>query len=372
MIKSDGFMPGQQLQDTLDMSRNVHDLGSLDKLRQAARTGDKAALMEASKQFEGIFINMMIKSMRKASDVLADEDSPMNSQQVSFYRDMHDKQMATSMATNSSMGLANVIYQQFGGDDSFTPSTVIRSDGNLSDLQRNPHLRVSIQAATHNGVSNLSLDAARDTRMNTGNSIAPDVTVTKTAAFSRPEDFVTTLYPVLEKVADDIGLEPQALLAQAAVETGWGKYMFHTNNANAHNLFGIKAHNGWDGEKVQVPTLEYENGTAKKVHAEFRQYDSFADAADDYVQFLQDNPRYKTALANTASPKAYFTELQKAGYATDPDYARKVLHVLDSKTMQDALNNSDLAKMNASASVASSVLSNDGMQVDPAQQRKGD
>ena len=369
MIKSDGFMPGKQLQDTLDMSRNVHDLGSLDKLRQAAKTGDKAALMEASKQFEGIFINMMIKSMRKASDVLADEDSPMNSQQVSFYRDMHDKQMATSMATNSSMGLANVIYQQFGGDDSFTPSTVIRSDGNLADLQRNPHLRVSTQVPVNSESSNTTHNNKK-TAQSTINT--QSMNVTKTAAFTSPEDFVSTLYPVLEDAAESIGLAPKALLAQAAVETGWGKYMFHTNNANAHNLFGIKAHNGWSGDKVQVPTLEYTNGTAKKVHAEFRQYDSFADAANDYVKFLQDNPRYKTALANTDSPKEYFTELQKAGYATDPDYARKVLHVLDSKTMQDAVTMAGSASFVSTAALASELGRDNDSLVGTVQQREGE
>lgn len=121
----------------LDMARNVHDLGSINKMREAIASGDESVLQEAAEQFEAIFVQMMLKSMRKAQDALADEDSPFNSQQVKFYRDMHDQQLATDLTAGGGMGLADIIVKQMGqSEDSYLPASVIRSDGNLNSLNR--------------------------------------------------------------------------------------------------------------------------------------------------------------------------------------------------------------------------------------------
>ena len=91
-------------QNPLELSRNANDIKGLDELRRAAQSGDSKALDEAAKQFEAIFVQMMLKSMRKAQDVMADKDSPFNSEQVKFYRDMHDTQIASDLASNGSIG----------------------------------------------------------------------------------------------------------------------------------------------------------------------------------------------------------------------------------------------------------------------------
>jgi flagellar protein FlgJ len=153
-----------------------------------------------------------------------------------------------------------------------------------------------------------------------------------------PEQFIEALWPVASEAAARLNLQPDALLAQAALETGWGKHVMKRGYGSSHNLFGIKADQRWDGDKVQVSTLEYKDGVALKTRAAFRSYGSFADSFNDYVEFVSSNPRYAGALAASGDAKAYFRELQQAGYATDPAYAEKIARILDSEPMRAARN----------------------------------
>lgn len=309
------------LNQQMEMSRNVHDMSGIDRLRQAAQSGDKKALDEAAKQFEAIFVQMMLKSMRKAQEALADKDSPFNSEQVKFYRDMHDQQLAVDLSTRGNIGIAELIVQQLSPETKgFTPVSAIRNHANLEDIHRQP----------------ISQDNGKKADKQ---QHIPVAEVSKQAAFNSPSQFVQSLLPQIEKFADLIGLDPKALLAQAAVETGWGRFMIHkTDGQNAHNLFGIKADKRWSGESAAINTLEFEHGLAKRQKASFRAYDSFADGVKDYVSFVADNPRYKQAMQNAADPKAYFSALQEAGYATDPNYADKVMSVLNSDVLKSALS----------------------------------
>ncbi|MFT4653978.1 MAG: flagellar protein FlgJ [Patiriisocius sp.] len=304
----------------LEMSRSVHDLGSLDTLRAAAKGGDEGALEEAAKQFEAIFVQMLLKSMRQAQDALADKDSPFNSEQVKFYRSMYDQQLATDLSTKGNIGLADVIIQQMGTNNGVTPASAVRSDGNLSVLNRQQVML----------------------RQRNENELFGDVTsanqASKQAAFSSPQDFVQQLYPQAIAAAQKLNIDPKALIAQAAVETGWGKFVIHQpDGASSNNLFGIKADKRWDGPKAVVDTLEYVNNIPEKQQAAFRSYANVGDSLNDYIQFVQSNPRYERALENTSSPKQYFKELQQAGYATDPAYAEKVMSVFNGDLLNDLL-----------------------------------
>ncbi|MGJ8681961.1 flagellar assembly peptidoglycan hydrolase FlgJ [Paraglaciecola sp.] len=309
-------------QSQLELSRNANDIQGLDLLRQAAKNGDKKALEEAAKQFEGIFVQMMLKSMRKAQDVMADKDSPFNSEQVKFYRDMHDKQLSNDLSDNGSIGLADIIVRQLGQlGDGYMPSSAMRSDGNLSSLNRNA-IR-STESAQQNILS-------KD-EINTFSSF-------KSAAFTDAQAFIEQLYPVAQQAAKQLGIDPKALLAQAAVETGWGKHMIHTTDGqNSHNLFGIKADRRWQGDRAIVDTLEVEKGVAKTQKAPFRVYENFNDSMQDYVKFVQQNPRYENAVKQSNQSQNYFSELQQAGYATDPDYAKKVISVLEGERFRKYL-----------------------------------
>ncbi len=314
----------------LELSRNANDIKGLDELRRAAQSGDSKALDEAAKQFEAIFVQMMLKSMRKAQDVMADKDSPFNSEQVKFYRDMHDTQIASDLASNGSIGLADIIVRQLGKTgDGYMPAGALRNDGNLSSINRN----------TISSTQKAQNEILGEHPIKTFQSF-------KTAAFENSQSFIEQLYPAAQKAAEQLGIDPKALLAQAAIETGWGQHMIHnTSGENSHNLFGIKADRRWQGDRAMVDTIEFEKGVAATKKAPFRVYDSFADSMQDYVGFVKQNPRYDEAVNKSQSPLNYFSELQKAGYATDPEYANKVINVFEGEQLNrysaELLNTAD-------------------------------
>jgi flagellar protein FlgJ len=309
----------------LELSRNANDIAGLDTLRRAAQSGDKNALKEAAQQFEGIFVQMMLKSMRKAQDVMTDKDSPFNSEQVKFYRDMHDAQLANDLSAKGSIGLADIIVRQLGQmSEGYMPASAIRNDGNLSSINRNDVK--SIERAQEVVLGKNEQDSR----------VSSSQTSFKHAAFNSPKEFISQLLPAAKESAEKLGLDPLAMLAQAAIETGWGQHMIHTDvGKNTHNLFGIKADKRWQGERAIVNTVEFKDGLASPQKAPFRAYDSFADGMQDYVNFVKDNPRYQQAISNSHEAKTYFKELQRAGYATDPKYAEKVLAVLESDTFSE-------------------------------------
>ena len=308
-----------QTRSQLEMARNANDIGGLNNLREAIANGDGDVLKEAAQQFEAIFVQMMLKSMRKAQDALADEDSPFNSEQMKFYRDMHDQQMAVDLASNGGMGLADLIEKQLGQmDPNYRPASIIRADGNLPSL------------------NNQTLEHIEQAQRNMLDSSSKGVkSAYKAEMFDSQEAFVATLYPYAEKAAEALGTDAKAIIAQAAVETGWGQYVIHDGSgASTHNLFGIKANQQWQGNQAVVDTLEFSNGVPERRKAAFRQYDSLEAGLSDYVDFVRSQPRYQQAVAAGADTQEYFQQLQKAGYATDPQYADKVMAVYRSDAVQ--------------------------------------
>ena len=139
------------------------------------------------------------------------------------------------------------------------------------------------------------------------------------------------VWPHAVEAASSIGVPPQFLIAQSALETGWGKSEIrHSDGSNSFNLFGIKAGKGWTGKVAEITTTEYIDGKAQKVTAKFRAYDSYEDSFRDYAKLINQSPRYEQARAQTGSAEAYASALQKAGYATDPAYARKLSGAIQS------------------------------------------
>lgn len=314
--------------NALDTQSSYYDLQSLDKLRVQARGDDKdKALEQAAQQFEAIFMRMMLKSMRDAQDALADEDSPFNSSSMKFYRDMNDQQLATQMSQNGNMGLAEVVLRQFGGDEKYKNAGLLNSDNRFSTNMAMPMDISQLNRIKSSQQSTFSDDAisAHLTAQTNG-----PTDIEKTPEFNTQLDFVSYLMPHAEQAAKQLGVEPKALIAQAALETNWGKQVIKSNGGSSHNLFGIKADRRWQGDSSQVTTLEFVEGVPERQSASFRAYPSFADSLKDYVDFVSKSPRYKDAVANAGNTRAYFDNLQQGGYATDPDYANKIMRVLDS------------------------------------------
>ena len=347
-----------------EQARNSLELTGLNAIRQQSKASDgdskKAALQEAAQQFEAIFMQMLLKSMRKAQDVL-ESDSPFNSESTKFYRDMNDQQMAIELSSNGSLGLTDLIVRQLGGgDDNFTPRTVLRNDGNLEQIKRvpdtseTPTAQSAIQLATQS--ENLKSAATPAPATPTGtaetlnqrftpipfvpskNSVTESNTNEQsvnfsTPSFSAPEDFVSALTEPAKVVQEKIGVPFQVIIAQAALETGWGqKIIKDQQGTSSNNLFNIKADNRWNGEQIQKDTLEFEQGAMVKKSAPFRAYQSLEESFNDYANFLSDNDRYQNALQNTNNVEQFLHGLQKAGYATDPQYANKILATLRTVT----------------------------------------
>ena len=297
--------------------QNFFDLGNLDSLRQSALKSDassdtsKDALKQAAAQFESIFTQMLLKSMRKANDAFEDKNSPFNSSGVKFFEEMHDQQLSVELSSNGSLGLADLIVQQLSPDGKkFTPGSVLRSVDNFTSDKR------------ASGVSNDSLTNKNDIGTNASDK--------NEGPFDDAESFISTVWEHAKSAAEKIGLNPAVMVAQAALETGWGKHIINkADGSSSNNLFNIKSDRSWDGAKASKVTLEFEQGMPVKKQASFRAYDSIKDSVNDFVDFLNENPRYQDALNNTAKPAAFLDSLQKAGYATDPNYADKIKQVLN-------------------------------------------
>jgi len=297
--------------ETVSTASNYQDISSLDNLRKEAQADETKALEKVAKQFEGIFMKMLLKSMRDANKAFESE-SPFNSQSSETYRNMHDDQMAVELSDNGSLGLAQLIVQQLSPQTSgVMPSSALRVSNRFT-----PEVNSS--------------DAATDSNESTPASLRQEQQTFEQPFFTSPRDFVEQLLPLATKAAEDLGATPSMLIAQAALETGWGqKIVNNQSQQSSFNLFNIKADKRWDGEQVNVGTLEYRDGVAVKEQASFRAYDSFSESFDDFTQFIGKSPRYQQALENISNPASFLHGIQQAGYATDPNYADKVMAVLN-------------------------------------------
>lgn len=279
------------------------DFQALDRLRLGARENSPEVLHEVARQFESLFIQMMMKNMRAASfgDELFDSD------QSTHYRDMFDSQMSLRLGEQGGFGLADLLVRQLGGDPG-------RMTTRGAAAAAQSHLPAGMPA-TSTGADRVVAPAGE-------------------SAIASPEEFIRVLHPHAIEAAARLGVEPEALLAQAALETGWGhKMIVRPDGGNSHNLFGIKADPRWPGERASAVTLEYEGGIAVRRNESFRAYGSYAESFADYVDFLQSSPRYASALTHGGDSRHFIEGLQQAGYATDPDYAGKINRIMNSELL---------------------------------------
>lgn len=283
------------------------DFSGLAELRARARGDEKAALREVAQQFEAVFMQLMLKSMRSASL----GEGMFDSDQSEQYRDLLDSQLSVSLAQGRGMGLADAIVRQMGGDAPLRPTSEV--SGRLLPQPVVPHQQpASPEPQRLQDISE------------------PSATVPSEGRFDTPAAFVKALLPYASKAARLLGIGPEVLIAQSALETGWGKAVIRdVRGESSHNLFNIKADHRWDGPVVAKSTLEYADGVAVRERALFRRYDSPAQSFQDYVDFLQGSARYAPALAQGGDAKGFLRALQDAGYATDPAYANKISTILD-------------------------------------------
>lgn len=302
------------------------DFSGLNALKAQARTDKKAALEEVARQFESLFLSEMLKSMRKAGDVFS-EGNYLNSNESDSYRDMFDSQLSLSMTRNQGTGLSEALVRQLsrqipgmneeGGRLASHKTSLADYDRSLPDLS--PELPVRLKQV--------------DDMSEVANQQAEPATVLP-GRFESPEQFVSSLMPVARQVAGETGISPRLMVAQAALETGWGRHMIEGEGGQpSYNLFGIKADHRWQGDSVNIATTEYREGVPMSERAAFRAYPDYQSSFRDYVDFLESNPRYRAALESADKPDQFAGHLQKAGYATDPDYAAKIRRIMNGDSM---------------------------------------
>jgi flagellar protein FlgJ len=385
------------------------DLNRLNQLKVGDKDSD-GNMRKVAQEFESLFLNEMLKSMRSATDALG-EDNPLNTPAAKQYQEMYDQQLAVSMSREGGgIGLADVLLRQMSKTRSTTAAAAAALPGATDVLktptaiaagtsaQGGPLTRLNGQrplwasravdpqkaadGTVHNDMAllnqrRLSLPSKLTDRLLAGivPSSATAVTTNKTAlpdrttaaldavikgdrqaaqsysaprgrmqiygravaqpplapvrqAFSSADQFVATMLPMAQQAAERIGVDPRYLVAQAALETGWGKsVMRQQDGSSSHNLFGIKASSSWKGAQARAITSEFRNGERVKETAQFRSYDSYQDSFHDLVTLLQSNNRYQEVLKSADNPEQFVRELQKAGYATDPDYASKISQI---------------------------------------------
>ncbi len=295
------------------------DFRGLAELRSRAGDNSEETLREVAVQFEALFIQMMLKSMREAGL----GEGLMDSEHTKTYQSMYEQQLAIDMSKKQGLGLADMLVQQLRRAD--TVETEPEDTAGVAALDLDTQRRVT-----------------RATQMPQPLSIQPQQTVQRASA-TQPdwqpgskEDFVRELWPHAQRAADELGTRPEALLAQAALETGWGKRMIRSaDGQNSFNLFGIKADARWQGERVMTETVELRDGLMRKERAPFRAYPSLAESFADYTNFLKTNPRYREALGAAADAPAFVQALSQAGYATDPDYSNKINRIMNSEPLRN-------------------------------------
>jgi flagellar protein FlgJ len=282
------------------MTSAITDFNQFSALRVAADQNDPAVLREVAGQFEALFVQTILKNMREAS--LGD---PLmgDSNQFEMYQGMMDQQLALEMSSGRGIGLADMLVRQLGGSEQLpaAPQTAAR--------------KFTLQPV-----------ATRD-------AAAPD------PVWKDAESFARDVWPHAERVAKRLNVPTEAIVAQAALETGWGAHVPQRGDgSSSFNLFGIKAGQNWSGSRVTKPTLEFENGLPKPQLANFRAYDDVAATFDDYSELLLGNPRYAQVRDHGGDVTAFAEALQSSGYATDPAYADKIQTIADSDVIQRVRN----------------------------------
>lgn len=309
----------------LTTSSAYTDFNALANLKYEAGKKNPEAIKAAAKQFEAMFINMIIKNMREINKHLGTD--LLGGSGVDMYTEMLDQQMAMNMVKSQSLGLAKAVERQLMPKDMQEDERPDADSANKLDISE-----LLSRSRIH---ANYTNEAAVQS---SAKPVSSSQDLVSQKEFSNPVEFVKSLLPHALEYAKELGVNPKVLLAQAAIETGWGKHEIkHTDGRRSHNLFNIKVGSNWEQDRVMKRTLEYRDGIPRKESAVFRSYSSYAEAFSDYVDFIKTKPRYQSALNSAYDSSAYLSELQQAGYATDPKYADKIMSIFNGDTLNDAI-----------------------------------
>ncbi|MFT3851051.1 MAG: flagellar assembly peptidoglycan hydrolase FlgJ [Propionivibrio sp.] len=307
--------------ENLNANHFVLDLKAGAEQRAKVRQDPQAGLKQAAQQFEGMLLQMMLKSMRDATP----QDGLLESDQTRFFTSILDQQLSQNLSAQGNLGFARQIAQQLaastaaGETDAAAPLDALQKS--LLLQQAANYSARSAGAERNYGIRGATVDAAAQ-----GGGEA-----------SSPGEFVNRVWPHAVDAANTIGVPPQFLIAQSALESAWGKSEIRrADGSPSYNLFGVKAGRNWQGETVEVATTEYVNGEPQQMREKFRVYNSYAESFNDYADLIRNNARFSGVLGQQDGAQ-FARSLQQSGYATDPMYADKLGRIINGTTLRQAL-----------------------------------
>ncbi|PTB18037.1 flagellar assembly peptidoglycan hydrolase FlgJ [Trinickia symbiotica] len=309
------------------------DLQGFDSLRAQAGASPQQSLKTVAKQFDAVFLQMMLKSMREATP----SDGPLDSQDGKQLTSMLDEQLAQSMSSKG-VGVANALISQLSRNAGLAGSNTsagggaagmlgaLTGGGNASGGDAgNTAMLNALARAYSNSAANGAL--ANGSGYSAASALTPPLR--GNGESPKVDAFVEKMAAPAQAASAATGIPARFIIGQAALESGWGKgEIKNANGTLSHNVFGIKATKDWTGKTVTAVTTEYVNGKPQKVVEKFRAYDSYADAMTDYAKMLRNNPRYASVVNNSHDAASFARGMQRAGYATDPHYARKLISIM--------------------------------------------
>lgn len=304
-------------------SKFALDTKGLGDLKQSAKAGSPGALKEAATQFEAMFINMMMKTMREATP----QEGIMDNQQSKMFTTMLDQQLSQNLAKRG-MGLADVLTRQLTSNQVGAQALAIGADGVAAGQAAAAASKLApLDGSMRPGMTAAAMIKAGATQP--GAPVLPLTTASGRVQAPHVRAFQEKLHVHAAEAERATGVPAKFMLGQAALESGWGKRMIrNADGSNSNNLFGIKAGPGWTGKVATAVTTEYINGRPHTRVEKFRAYDTPADSFKDYANMLTRNPRYAKVLESGGDAAAFAQGLQRAGYATDPMYAAKLTRVI--------------------------------------------
>jgi flagellar protein FlgJ len=311
--------------NSADLSGKVaFDANSLNNLKQAAKESSPEAIKAVSKQFEAIFMNMMLKSMREAS---SSQDNPFDNEQSRTFTSMLDQQLSSNLSSKG-LGLADVLAKQLSKNAYLGNNTMQQAVSEVESGLKDA-LTLTTNPLSRNKVKELGIKSIEPKVLPVDNAPANSKVLNNKPLTDNSTEFHNRMAQHAEAASRATGMPAHLMLGQAALESGWGKREIKAADGTpSNNLFGIKATGNWDGKVVEATTTEYINGIKQKRIEKFRAYDSYADSFKDFANLMQNNPRYEKVMQNLHNVNNYAQAMQKAGYATDPHYASKLASVI--------------------------------------------
>jgi flagellar protein FlgJ len=309
-------------------NRFALDVQGFDAMRAQANASPQAGLKAAAKQFDTVFTQMMLKSMREATP----SDSPFDSHDTATFTSMLDQQMAQNMGSKG-IGVADMMLKQLmrnagaGSASSLDPSGAGAGAGGDSSANAGniAAMNAMAKAYANAAASGTSKDALQGKGYSANSALEPPA---RGVGSDKVAGFVDRLAAPAQAASAATGIPARFIIGQAALESGWGKREIRMEDgSSSFNVFGIKADRSWKGPVAETATTEFVNGTPQKTRAAFRAYGSYDEAFADYAKFLSNNPRYAGVVA-TRDPAEAAHGLQRAGYATDPEYGGKLVRIM--------------------------------------------